>query len=191
MSAEEASRLVMGAPEIGQALERLAAEVLARNADTGRLALVGIHTGGVFLAQRLKRLIEAGAARQVPLGALDINLYRDDWTRLTHHPVVRKTELNFSIDGRSIVLVDDVLYTGRTVRAAMDALIDFGRPDNIQLAVLVDRGLRELPIMATYVGQFVTTTRQEQVYVYLLESAGKDEVRVETPGQKHSAASAA
>jgi pyrimidine operon attenuation protein/uracil phosphoribosyltransferase len=180
------SRLVMGEQEIEEALVRLAAEMLERNPDPGKLALVGIHTGGVFLAQRLRRRLEETPGKQVPLGTLDINLYRDDWTRLTHHPVVKRTELNFSIDGRSIVLVDDVLYTGRTVRAAMDALMDFGRPDNIQLAVLVDRGLRELPIQATYVGRQVSTTPEEQVYVYLKEHSGRDEVRVESLSKPQS-----
>jgi pyrimidine operon attenuation protein/uracil phosphoribosyltransferase len=172
-------RLIMGEKDIERALRRLSDEVLERNKGTERLALVGIHTGGVFLAERIRGKIEELEGKQVPIGTLDITLYRDDWTRLTQHPVVRRTELNFSLDGRNIVLVDDVLYTGRTVRAAMDALMDFGRPDNIQLAVLVDRGLRELPIMATYVGQYVFTTPQEKVYVYLKERSGKDEVRVE------------
>jgi pyrimidine operon attenuation protein/uracil phosphoribosyltransferase len=165
--------------DIERALRRIADEVLERNKGTAKLALVGIHTGGVFLAERIREKIEAAEGNHVPMGTLDITLYRDDWTRLAHHPVVRQTELNFSIDGRSIVLVDDVLYTGRTIRAAMDALMDFGRPDNIQLAVLVDRGLRELPIMATYVGQYVFTNPEEKVNVYLKERSGHDEVRVE------------
>jgi pyrimidine operon attenuation protein/uracil phosphoribosyltransferase len=172
-------RVVMEEKDIERAIRRLSEEVLERNKGTGGLALVGIHTGGVYLAQRMKRHIESVEGNQVPLGTLDITLYRDDWSRLTQHPVVKKTELNFSIDGRNIVLVDDVLYTGRTVRAAMDALMDFGRPDNIQLAVLVDRGLRELPIQASYVGLYVYTTPQEQVYVDLREHSGRDEVRVE------------
>jgi pyrimidine operon attenuation protein/uracil phosphoribosyltransferase len=165
--------------DIERALRRIADEILERNKGTAKLALVGIHTGGVFLAERIREKIEAAEGNHVPMGTLDITLYRDDWTRLAHHPVVRQTELNFSIDGRNIVLVDDVLYTGRTIRAAMDALMDFGRPDNIQLAVLVDRGLRELPIMATYVGQYVFTTPEEKVNVYLKERSGHDEVRVE------------
>ena len=172
-------RLVMEAKDVERAMRRLSDEVLERNKGTERLALVGIHTGGVFLAERIRALIRELEGKEVPLGTLDINLYRDDWTRLTHHPVVRKTEFNFSLDGRTIVLVDDVLYTGRTVRAAMDALMDYGRPDSIQLAVLVDRGLRELPIMANYVGQYVQTTPREQVYVDLRERCGRDEVRVE------------
>ncbi len=175
-------RLVMGEKDIERGLRRLSEEILERNKGTERLALVGIHTGGVFLAERIRRRILELEGKEVPVGALDITLYRDDWTRLTQHPVVRKTELNFSLDGRVIVLVDDVLYTGRTVRAAMDALMDFGRPDSIQLAVLVDRGLRELPIMATYIGQSVVTTPLEQVYVYLKERSGRDEVVVETSG---------
>lgn len=185
------TRLIMDERAVAEALERLGAEILQRNqGGGGRLALVGIHTGGVFLAQRLKQRLEESGGQEVPLGTLDINLYRDDWTRLTHHPVVKKTELNFSLDGRSIVLIDDVLYTGRTIRAAMDALMDFGRPDNIQLAVLVDRGLRELPIQANYVGRSVPTTPHEQVYVYLRERSGRDEVWVESLSPQQSVRSA-
>jgi pyrimidine operon attenuation protein/uracil phosphoribosyltransferase len=172
-------RVVMTAKDIERAMRRLANEVLERNKGIEGLAFVGIRTGGVFLARRLQRLIEDLEGNSIPMGILDITLYRDDWTRATQHPVLRSTELNFSIDGKKIILVDDVLYTGRTTRAAMDALIDFGRPKEIQLAVLVDRGLRELPIMANYAGQHVATEPGERVNVYLQELAGFDEVRIE------------
>ncbi|MFH0810494.1 MAG: bifunctional pyr operon transcriptional regulator/uracil phosphoribosyltransferase PyrR [Pseudomonadota bacterium] len=182
-------RTLMTGKDVERALHRITDAILECNRrNTARLALIGIHTGGVFLAQRIRRRILELTGQEVPLGVLDINLYRDDWTRRNQYPVVRKTELTFSVDGRGIVLIDDVLYTGRTVRAAMDALMDFGRPDRIELAVLVDRGLRELPIMATYRGESVLTTSQEQVYVDLEEHSGRDEVRIEAPQESGQAA---
>jgi pyrimidine operon attenuation protein/uracil phosphoribosyltransferase len=140
------------------------------------LALVGIQTRGVFLARRLAAIIETIEGVQVPTGTMDITLYRDDWTRITHHPVVQATDIPFSVDGRQVILVDDVLFTGRTIRAAMDALMDFGRAARIELVVLVDRGHRELPIMANYVGKVVETRRSETVNVLLTEKDGQDRV---------------
>ncbi len=168
----------MSAEEIRRALMRLAHEVLERNAGAQELALVGIRARGVPLAQRLSRMIAEIEGTEVPVGALDITLYRDDLAIRPDHPVIRRTEIPFSVDGLSIVLVDDVLYTGRTVRAALDALMDLGRPRRIQLAVLIDRGHRELPIRADFVGKNVPTARDEEVLVHLQETDGVDEVLI-------------
>ena len=172
---------VMDADRMSRALTRIAHEIVERHRGVDELALVGIRTRGVPLARRIARSLQDIADDEVPTGALDITLYRDDLMRaaIGPQPVVRKTEIPFSIDDRTIVLVDDVLYTGRTTRAALDALIDFGRPKAIQLVVLVDRGHRELPIKADYVGKNVPTSRKESVQVRLQELDGADEVTVE------------
>ena len=151
--------LAMPAAELARHLERLTDEILTRHSQLDDLILVGIRTGGAFLAQRLAHRLSRRASRDVRVGVLDITLYRDDWTQLSHKPLVGKTELPGSIDDQEVVLVDDVLFTGRTVRAALDQLIDFGRPARIELAVLVDRGHRELPIRADYVGRSLATSR--------------------------------
>src|SRR5215510_5084159 len=159
--------VVMDADRIGRTLTRIAHEILERNKGVDSLALVGIRTRGVHLARRLARSLVEITHEEVPTGALDITLYRDDLMRhaVGPQPLVRRTEIPFSIDDRKILLVDDVLYTGRTVRAALDALIDFGRPRAIQLIVLVDRGHRELPIKADYVGKNLPTSLEESVQV--------------------------
>jgi pyrimidine operon attenuation protein/uracil phosphoribosyltransferase len=174
--------VVMDADRIARALTRIAHEIIERNHGITGLALVGIRSRGVPLARRLAALLAGASGGEVPTGALDITLYRDDLMRsaVGPQPLVRKTEIPFSIDDRTIVLVDDVLYTGRTTRAALDALIDFGRPKAIQLVVLVDRGHRELPIKADYVGKNVPTARKESVQVRLQELDGADEVLVES-----------
>lgn len=164
---------------IQRALTRIAHEILEKNRGTHQLAIVGIHTRGVYLAQRLVAAIERVEGVSVPSGEIDITLYRDDVGRSRTRPEVRGTTIPFCVDDLRIVLVDDVLYTGRTVRAALDALIDFGRPRAIQLAVLVDRGHRELPIRADYVGKNLPTARDEHVYVRLSERDGVDEVVIE------------
>jgi pyrimidine operon attenuation protein/uracil phosphoribosyltransferase len=176
--------VLMDADRIGRTLTRIAHEILERNAAPARLdelALVGIRTRGVPIARRLARAIFEINRHEVPTGALDITLYRDDLMRhaVGPQPVIKRTEIPFSIDDRRILLVDDVLYTGRTIRAALDALIDFGRPKAIQLAVLVDRGHRELPIKADYVGKNVPTSVDESVQVRLLETDGRDEVEIQ------------
>jgi pyrimidine operon attenuation protein/uracil phosphoribosyltransferase len=176
--------VVMDADRIGRTLTRIAHEIVERNRGVEDLALVGIRTRGDHLARRLARGLREITAHDIPTGALDITLYRDDLMRhaVGPQPLVRKTEIPFSIDGRKILLVDDVLYTGRTTRAALDALIDFGRPRNIQLIVLVDRGHRELPIKADYVGKNLPTAPEQSVQVYLQESDGRDEVVLQQGG---------
>ncbi|MCD6138547.1 MAG: bifunctional pyr operon transcriptional regulator/uracil phosphoribosyltransferase PyrR [Deltaproteobacteria bacterium] len=171
-------QVILKAADIDRILTRMAHEILEKHKGTENLVLIGIRTGGVFLADRAREKILSIEGTNVPRGDLDITLYRDDWTRIAPHPVVQKTELPFSLDGKQVILVDDVLFTGRTVRAAMDALIDFGRPDQIELAVLVDRGHRELPIEANYVGKHVETIHGATVNVYLKENAGRDEVTI-------------
>ena len=177
--------VVMDADRISRALTRIAHEIVERNRGVEALALVGIRTRGVPMAQRLARAIHEISGHDVPLGLLDITLYRDDLMRHTvgPQPLVRRTEIPFSIDDQRILLVDDVLYTGRTTRAALDALIDFGRPKSIRLVVLVDRGHRELPIKADYVGKNLPTSFSQSVRVRLTETDGCDEVDVEEEGQ--------
>jgi pyrimidine operon attenuation protein / uracil phosphoribosyltransferase len=174
---------VMDADRMGRALTRIAHEILERNRGTGELALVGIRTRGVPLARRIAHSLRDINGEDVPTGALDITLYRDDLMRqpVGPQPVVRRTEVPFSIDNKRILLVDDVLYTGRTIRAALDALIDFGRPRAIQLIVLVDRGHRELPIKADYVGKNLPTSPKQSVQVRLQEIDGADEVLINEP----------
>jgi len=180
----------MDADRIARTLTRIAHEILERNRGTEELALVGIRARGVPLARRLAAIIgEVGHVPgapgmdviDIPTGALDITLYRDDLMRhaIAAQPVVRSTEISFSIDDKRILLVDDVLYTGRTIRAALDALIEFGRPKTIQLVVLVDRGHRELPIKADYVGKNLPTSPSQSVQVHLAEIDGRDEVEIE------------
>ena len=167
---------LLDAQDIERVLKRIAHNIIEVHKGSAALALVGIQTRGVFLARRLAAIIETIEGVQVPTGTMDITLYRDDWTRITHHPVVQATDIPFSVDGRQVILVDDVLFTGRTIRAAMDALMDFGRAARIELVVLVDRGHRELPIMANYVGKVVETRRSETVNVLLTEKDGQDRV---------------
>jgi pyrimidine operon attenuation protein / uracil phosphoribosyltransferase len=171
----------MDADRMSRSLARIAHEIIERNRGTDDLALVGIRTRGVPIARRIAELLRGIAGSEVPTGALDITLYRDDLMRhpVGPQPLVRKTEIPFSIDDKRILLVDDVLYTGRTIRAALDALIDFGRPKAIQLIVLVDRGHRELPIKADYVGKNLPTALTQSVQVHLLEIDGRDEVEIE------------
>ncbi|GBC81521.1 Bifunctional protein PyrR [bacterium HR10] len=175
MSAREKA-LLMTATEIEQALERLAAEIAASEPPTDKLMLVGIRTRGVPLARRLAEILKRRHGRDLPVGVLDITFYRDDLSRIAPNPVVKTSELPHDITGRIIVLVDDVLYTGRTIRAALDHLMDYGRPDRVRLAVLVDRGHRELPIQADYVGRAIPTERNEIVKVMLREVDGEDRV---------------
>lgn len=168
--------LLMDENEVARAFNRIAHEIIERNQGAKNLALVGIHTRGVPIAHRLANIIEKFEGTRPHFGKLDITLYRDDLSEVALQPIVRRTEVNFSVSGCTIVLCDDVLYTGRTARAALDALIDLGRPALIQLAVLVDRGHRELPIRADYVGKNVPTSRREVVKVKLSETDDSTEV---------------
>jgi pyrimidine operon attenuation protein/uracil phosphoribosyltransferase len=170
---------IMDEEAMRRAITRIAHEILEKNKGTEGLVLVGIRRRGVPLAERLARQIEAIEGRRIPVGSLDITLYRDDLTLRSDHPVVHRTEVPFSVQGKKVVLVDDVLYTGRTVRAALDAIMDLGRPALIQLAVLVDRGHRELPIRADYVGKNVPTSRREIIHVKLRETDDEDAVIIE------------
>jgi pyrimidine operon attenuation protein/uracil phosphoribosyltransferase len=181
---QDNGRVIMKAQDIKAAVERLAAEIIAATQDPNKLALVGIHTGGVFLARRLESIISEKLKISVPVGTLDITLYRDDWTRLHTQPVLKGTDLPFRIDDRELILVDDVLYTGRTIRAALDALIDYGRPRRVQVAVLVDRDHRELPICGQFIGIQLDTLAEEQVNVLLSEKDGVDRVVIEKPAVK-------
>lgn len=167
---------LMSASEIDRTLVRLAHEILERTENLDKLAFVGIRRRGVPLAQRLARKIEALEQRVIPVGILDINLYRDDLSTVSHSPVVNATDIPFSVVGKDIILMDDVLYTGRTIRAALDALFDHGRPARVQLLVLIDRGWRELPIEARYVGRMVQTTANEIIEVKFQEIDGMEKV---------------
>jgi pyrimidine operon attenuation protein/uracil phosphoribosyltransferase len=167
----------MDAGRMARTLSRIAHEILERHGDKGALALVGVRSRGVPLARRLARLVGEASGREPAVGALDIALYRDDFTSLAAQPITKGTDILFSIDGLTVVLVDDVLFTGRTVRAALDALMDYGRPRAVQLAVLIDRGLRELPIRPDYVGLATESTASDSVRVKLTET-GESEDRV-------------
>jgi pyrimidine operon attenuation protein/uracil phosphoribosyltransferase len=175
MSSTREKAQLMSASEIDRTLVRLAHEILEKTSDLDRLAFIGIRRRGVPMAQRLAAKIQALENRTVPVGILDINLYRDDLSTVDIKPVVSSTEIAFSVEGKDIILMDDVLYTGRTIRAALDALMDYGRPRGVQLAVLVDRGHRELPIQPDYVGLKVETTRQQSVKVLLGAGPGQSD----------------
>jgi len=175
--------VIMSSQDIERSISRLAMEIVEKNRQAEDLAIIGIHTGGVFLAQRLHRIIRENENINLPIGSLDITLYRDDWSLVSLNPIVKKTDISFSVEDKVLVLVDDVIYTGRTIRAALDAVIDFGRPRMIQLAALIDRGGRELPIQPDFVGQQVKIGRDEQAHVYLTEQAEMDEVVIESVGQ--------
>ena len=173
-----AKKIIMTPEDIRRTLARIAHEIIERNKNTDRLILVGVHTRGVPLAKRLAANIEDFEESKIPVGALDISLYRDDRSSLELQPTVRHTHIPTDIADKSVVLVDDVLYTGRSTRAAMDAIIDLGRPQSIQLAVLADRGHRELPIRADYVGKNIPSSRHEEIQVRLIETDGVDEVAI-------------
>ena len=170
----------MDVQEMSRALTRISHEILERNKGVQELALVGIRTGGVFLAQRMAGRIQQIENREVPIGELDITLYRDDLSIRKDQPEIRKTIIPFNISDLKIVLVDDVLFTGRTIRAALDGLMDLGRPSEIQLAVLVDRGHRQLPIRANFVGKSIPTAREENVQVFFEELGQTDRVSILT-----------
>ena len=169
---------IMDKDAIEKALMRISHEILEKNEDTKNLAILGIRYRGEFLARRIAENIKKISRHAVPVGILDITLYRDDLTEVAEQPQVHETHIDFDISGKNIILVDDVLYTGRTIRCALDAIIDFGRPLRIQLAALIDRGHREFPIRADFVGKNVPTSLDEAIEVRLKESDGKDEVAI-------------
>lgn len=170
------TRTIMIGRDIDRSLDRISLEIVERNHGVADLSIVGIHTGGVFLAKRIKDRIEEREKVTLPSGNLDITLYRDDWSLISQNPIVKKSDIGFLLEDRRVVLVDDVLFTGRTIRAALDAIMDYGRPLSIQLAVLIDRGGRELPIQPDYVGMAVAAEAGERVDVLLEEKDGRDEV---------------
>lgn len=174
------ARTIMIGSDIDRSLDRISLEIVERNHGVADISIVGIHTGGVFLAQRIKQRIEQREGLTLPAGNLDITLYRDDWSLISQNPIVKKSEIGFLLEDKRVILVDDVIFTGRTIRAAMDAIMDYGRPLSIQLAVLIDRGGRELPIQPDYVGMAVGVAPNERVDVHLDEKQDRDEVVLST-----------
>ena len=170
------TRTIMIDRDIDRSLDRISLEIVERNHGVTDLSIIGIHTGGVFLAQRIKRKIEEREGLVLPSGNLDITLYRDDWSLISQNPIVKKSDIGFLLEDKRVVLVDDVISTGRTIRAAMDAIMDYGRPLSIQLAVLIDRGGRELPIQPDYIGMAVSVAPNERVDVLLDEKEHRDAV---------------
>ncbi len=179
---EKIKARVMDARKIKRSIQRMTTEITERNRNLKNLVIIGIRTRGVHLAKRVNKLIKTLEGVDVPIGVLDITLYRDDFSELEGQHMVKKTEIDFSVAKKDILLVDDVLFTGRTIRAAMDSLIDMGRPKTIQLLVLIDRGHRELPIRADYVGKVLPTSKREIVQVHCKEIDETDEVLITEPG---------
>ncbi len=177
MSSKE--KVILNGQQIAAALDDIVTQILEKNKSAEHLAVVGIHTCGVFLAQRIRHIIHDRTGVEVPYGSLDINLYRDDWSLITQSPVVRTTDISFEVEEKHLILVDDVFYTGRTIRSAMDALMDYGRPRSIQLAILVERDGRELPIRPDYIGMDTVMVGDENIQVRLTEKDDLDEVIVE------------
>ncbi|KPA13080.1 phosphoribosyl transferase [Candidatus Magnetomorum sp. HK-1] len=163
---------------IQNTLEQLTQDVINHHKNIQQLVLVGIQTGGAFLAERIHRNIKNTLNVSIPIGSVNIALYRDDWTKISYQPILQGTNITFSVDDKDVLLIDDVIFTGRTVRAAMDALFDIGRPGQIELAVLVDRGHRELPVQPNYCGKVIQTKRSQTVNVYLKENDGQDAVEL-------------
>jgi len=174
------TRIIMTSQDMELALRRIALQILEKNHSAEQLAIVGIHTCGVYLADRLRAIISRQAGIPILSGSLDINLYRDDWSLISQNPQVKTTDIPFAVEQREILLVDDVIFTGRTIRAAMDALMDYGRPHSIHLAVLVDRGGRELPIQPDYVGMSTGVLADERIQVMMQENNGIDQVVIES-----------
>ena len=182
---EKIKARIMDSRKIKRALQRMTTEIIERNRNLKNLVIVGIRTRGIYISKRVCSLIKNLEKIDIPVGVLDITLYRDDFSEIEAQHMVKKTEIDFSVEKKDILLIDDVLFTGRTIRAAMDSLIDLGRPKTIQLLVLIDRGHRELPIRADYVGKFLPTSRREVVQVKLKEIDESDEVLItEPPGIK-------
>ncbi len=170
------NRVLVQADEMSRILERLASQIVEAHGACGQVMLVGIQRRGVDIAKRLQNLLEKRLGTSIAFGSLDINLYRDDWTSLDATPYIGQSSIGGSVDGKNIILVDDVLYTGRTIRAALEALLDYGRPNCVELLVLIDRGHRELPIEAKFVGRPISTQKDEHINVLIKERDGRDEV---------------
>lgn len=173
---EKKVNVIMTKADIQHALLKMARQIIAENSSLNNLALIGIRSRGIDLAKRINNYIQNLSQTSLPIGIIDTTLYRDDISSFSYKPVLKKTEINFSVDNKNIVLIDDVLYTGRTIRAALDALTDLGRPKTIKLAVLVDRGNRELPISADYIGLTFNSSQDESVKVTLEEAGDEDKV---------------
>jgi len=180
---EKIKAKVMDARKIKRALHRMATEIIEHNRNLGNLVIIGIRTRGIYLGKRMSKMIKDLENIEIPVGVLDITLYRDDFSELEAQHMVKKTEIDFPVAEKDVLLVDDVLFTGRTIRSAMDSIIDLGRPKSIQLFVLIDRGHRELPIRADYVGKFLPTSRREIVQVHLKEIDEKEEVLITEPAE--------
>jgi len=178
---EKIKARIMDSRRIKRAIHRMTTEIIERNRNLKKLVIIGIRTRGIYIGKRISRLIKELENIEIPVGVLDITLYRDDFSELEAQHMVKKTEINFSVTKKDILLIDDVLFTGRTIRAAMDSLIDLGRPKTIQLLVLIDRGHRELPIRADYVGKFLPTSKRELIHVRLKEIDENDEVLIAEP----------
>ncbi len=176
--ADERRSQILDSDGMGRAIKRISYEIIEKNKGAGQLAFIGIQRRGVLLANRLAKQVGELEHAELPVGILDITLYRDDLSLLAEHPVINSTSIEFVVEGKTIILVDDVLFTGRTVRAAIDAIMELGRPARIELAVMVDRGHRELPIRADYVGKNVPTARSELIDVNFVELDGEDSVAV-------------
>lgn len=170
----------MAAQDIDLAIQRIALQILEKNHGADRMAIVGIYTCGVYVAKRIHAFIESQTGSLVPFGALDINLYRDDWSLISQNPIVKTTAIAFDVDNTNLILVDDVIFTGRTIRAAMDAIMDYGRPETIQLAALVDRGGRQLPIQPDFTGMVTVIQNRERINVALSETGSGGEVIIES-----------
>jgi pyrimidine operon attenuation protein/uracil phosphoribosyltransferase len=173
-------RVVMSSLDIDLAIQRISLQIIEKNHEGDDLAIVGIHTCGVYVAQRIHAYIEQQIGKSVPFGSLDINLYRDDWSLMSQNPVVKTTDIPFDVDNTNLVLVDDVIFTGRTIRSAMDAIMDYGRPTTIQLAALVDRGGRELPIQSDFTGLHTTILQDERITVVIDADGANCEVVIES-----------
>ncbi len=173
-------RVIMSAPDIDLAIQRISLQILEKNHGCDDLAIVGIYTCGVYVAKRIHAFIERQSGLSVPFGSLDINLYRDDWSLMSQNPIVKTTDISFDVDNTNLILVDDVIFTGRTIRAAMDAIMYYGRPTSIQLAALVDRGGRELPIQPDFTGMHTTINKNERISVLLDADESGGEVVIES-----------
>jgi len=181
MEEKKVKAKIMDEKKMTRTIQRMAMEIVEKNRDIDKLVLIGIQTRGVFVAKRIQAVIKELEGVEIPLGILDITMFRDDLHKHEFQPAVKKTEIGFSIEDKDIILIDDVLFTGRTIRAAMDSIFELGRPASLQLAVFIDRGHRELPISSDFKGKYLPTSRRERVWVMLKEIDGRDETLIMEP----------